>query len=472
MREAIANVVPIHGHIVFYNSLNGGTVQLTSPLVVNGKPVAINPVNLPSGLTLTGLGGTRVFEVRNGGSLSVSNCVIRDGSSSDGGAGILNDGGTVAMNDCTLRGNSAGGALGEGGAIRALNGANTTLNRCRLEGNSAVSGGGAISSIGALVCTDTSFHGNSSGDFGGALYCSSGSVNLNRCTFGGSSAVGDGGAIYDNRQSETIITHCTVSDNGAGSAAGIHTEGLLFLDCCTVADNTADLLAGGVHVSAGSMMIENTIVAGNTAPEHPDLCKAPGAAPITVIGSNLIGNNSTVAAEFPAGPLAGTPASPLLPLLAPLADFGGHTEVMIVLPGSPAIETGSTTYTEDQLMRSRPYGPLPDVGAVEARIPTEFDFVDLDNDGIDDRLEPAYGLVVGEDDSGVDTDQDGSPDAEELGNMTNPLDPSDFFRIVSIARAAGYTPADPRFAVAAATFPGLWYTFLSGESPAGPFQPY
>jgi hypothetical protein len=89
--------------------------------------------------------------------------------------------------------------------------------------------------------------------------------------------------------------------------------------------------------------------------------------------------------------------------------------------------------------------------------------VDTDNDGIDDRLEPAYGLVVGNDDSAVDSDGDGYTDAAELFSMTNPLDANDHLRILNIAPSTGFDPsANPRVNVTLSAFPGLTYVWESG----------
>ena len=97
-------------------------------------------------------------------------------------------------------------------------------------------------------------------------------------------------------------------------------------------------------------------------------------------------------------------------LLAPLGDYGGGTPTMPPLPGSSLIDAGimlATTPANDQRGMLRPAGPRPDIGAVET-----FDFLsanlaDSDHDGIPDLLEPAYGHMVGSDDSQADMDGDG-----------------------------------------------------------------
>ena len=57
------------------------------------------------------------------------------------------------------------------------------------------------------------------------------------------------------------------------------------------------------------------------------------------------------------------------PLLGPLADNGGPTQTMALLPGSPAIDAGVAVagVTTDQRGIARPQGTTPDIGAFESR---------------------------------------------------------------------------------------------------------
>jgi hypothetical protein len=57
------------------------------------------------------------------------------------------------------------------------------------------------------------------------------------------------------------------------------------------------------------------------------------------------------------------------PGLATLADYGGPTQTIALLPGSPAIDDGSATWVPatDQRGISRPQGPAPDIGAFESQ---------------------------------------------------------------------------------------------------------
>ena len=194
-----------------------------------------------------------------------------------------------------------------------------------------------------------------------------------------------------------------------------------------------------VEIDHGAFTTINSIIAGNSVPDFAGVIQEQ-------LGNNLIGGD---------------------PMLAPLADFGGPAPTMPPLPGSPAIDAAPVLAeipTADQRGSVRPIGPLPDIGAVEAFPFSTLPMMDTDADGIDDRLEPAYGLFVGTDDSGRDSDGDGSRDSEELANMTDPADPSSLLRILSFTPAPGFdSVSNPLFDVVFTSFPGLYYTLQCAD---------
>jgi predicted outer membrane repeat protein len=291
-----------------------------------------------------------------------------------------------------------------------------------------------------------------------------GSVTLTNCTLTDNTAAGIGGAI-NNEGSILTLTNSTLAGNTSLGSTDPAQGGAIFnfdvpltLIHCTFTGNTATGYGAAIRTLGGTLTIQNTIIAGNTSGSGPDI--GYGGGTFNIQGANLIGSNETVAAQFPAGPLVGTTAAPRNPRLAPLGDFGGPTQTMPPLPGSPAINAAvllGSTPASDQRGHARPSGLLPDLGAVEAFDFTTLAPVDADRDGIDDRLEPGYGLVVGNDDSAADSDGDGSRDRDEIASMTNPLDPTDYFRILSFTKAAGFTPANPVFDLTLSTVPGLRY---------------
>jgi hypothetical protein len=99
-------------------------------------------------------------------------------------------------------------------------------------------------------------------------------------------------------------------------------------------------------------VVVNTILAGN-APSN-------GSGPITDAGHNLSSDNSC--AFMNVGSLNNTD-----PMLGPLADNGGPTLTMALLPGSPAIDAGDDAAAPptDQRGAPRPFGAATDIGAYE-----------------------------------------------------------------------------------------------------------
>ncbi|MCF7734163.1 MAG: LamG domain-containing protein, partial [Akkermansiaceae bacterium] len=174
-------------------------------------------------------------------------------------------------------------------------------------------------------------------------------------------------------------------------------------------------------------------------PTGPDLNTTTfGGTNLPPTGVNLLGNLANSGLNAGDAVIVGNP------LLAPLDYYGRPTKTMPLLPGSPAIDGAllrDDTPAFDQRGDSRPSGPRPDIGAVEAFAFSMIPLIDTDNDGIDDRLEPAYGLVVGVDNRATDSDGDGSPDGQELFNMTDPTNPSDNFRILSFVPVPESLPA-------------------------------
>ena len=110
------------------------------------------------------------------------------------------------------------------------------------------------------------------------------------------------------------------------------------------------------------MTLGNTIVAGNTAATSgPDVFGTVASQ-----GHNLIGKTDG-STGWVGSDLTGTSATPLDPLLAPLGDYGGPTQTMALLPGSPAIGAGDGRRRHHH----RPAGAsrldftIPDIGAYQ-----------------------------------------------------------------------------------------------------------
>ena len=107
-------------------------------------------------------------------------------------------------------------------------------------------------------------------------------------------------------------------------------------------------------------------MAGNTAAAGPDV----SAAFRLLSGNNLIGETDG-SSGWVGSDLTGTIAAPLNPLLAPLGNYGGPTQTMALLPGSPAIDAGNNALipagiTTDQRGLPRIVNTIVDIGAFES----------------------------------------------------------------------------------------------------------
>ena len=140
-------------------TLNGTQLELSD---TTGAETITGPA---AGVTVSGGGLSRVFQVDKGVTASISGLTITGGKTTGSGGGLDNNGGTTTLTDCTVSGNSA------------------------------------INS-------------------GGGLYNDGGTTTLTDCTVSGNSAGYLGGGLFDNSNGTTTLTNCTVSGNSASYGGG------------------------------------------------------------------------------------------------------------------------------------------------------------------------------------------------------------------------------------------------------------
>ncbi len=257
----------------------------------------------------------------------------------------------------TLDATSVGGlTLDAGGtSFRVLSvpsGAGLTLQAMTLRGGAGILGGG-VQNAGTLTLERCTLTANRSGNRSGAIENRAGGVlTLDRCTIAGNSAANEAGALNNLSAAVATVRGCTIVENFAGTQVG----GIL---------------------NGGSLTLASAIVAGNYVGTLP--ADLRGSGTFTTQSGNLLGENLTLAAIFPAGlpnangDYVGTFAAPLDPRLAPLAPRGGPTETMPPLPGSPALDGALTAPTAGTDQRGFPRAiastvggsAIPDIGAVE-----------------------------------------------------------------------------------------------------------
>ena len=313
-------------------TLSGGELGLTD----TSEPITITAPT--AGLTISGNKTSRVFQVFKNATANLNGLTITAGNagSKGSGGGIYDYEGTVNLTNCTVTGNSAqyGGGILVYGA-----GSSATLSNSTVSNNTAYWGGGAYASYGgSLTLVNCTVSTNSSTDGGGVAAYHGSSITVTNCTVSGNSGSRYGAGITVVNNSHGTLTNVTVSGNTAATGGG---SGLYVLNSSTVTLN-------------------NTIVAGNT---NGDIFVYQAS---TVSGSNnLIGTGSSD------GLVNGTNGNIVgvsNPLLAPLGNYGGPTQTIALLPGSPAIDAGSNALavgTTDQ--RGKPYVGTVDIGAFESQ---------------------------------------------------------------------------------------------------------
>jgi predicted outer membrane repeat protein len=216
--------------------------------------------------------------------------------------------------------------------------------------------------------------GNVVNNLGGGIR-NDGTLELINSTIDGNqtsgASFGDGGGVYN--YGLLGIHQCTFSENTALSDGGaIGSSGELRIDQSTISANEASTNGGGIYLTgSGTLTILNSLVADNTSGgSGPDLNRT-GSASIEIEGPNLIGDNDSVSAEFPADGIlvGGGVFGPLDPVIAALGNNGGATPTMMLLPGSPAIDAGEisgATPQGDQRDLERVLIGGLDLGAYEA----------------------------------------------------------------------------------------------------------
>jgi len=211
---------------------------------------------------------------------------------------------------------------------------------------------------------------------------------------GGGGGAGLGGAIFLN-QSTLNIVNSTITGNsanggaggGAGPWAGAGNDGSGFggaifalnsttnVQSSTIANNGASSGGNQIYVlSMGSRAtsvayLANSIVGRSDMTGTADVIhKAIAGAKLPLIGG--VANLISVPGRFPKRAIAATGD----PMLGSLADNGGTTKTMKPLPGSRAIDAGSTRLrprfgglpATDQTASPRIQGSAPDIGSVES----------------------------------------------------------------------------------------------------------
>lgn len=397
-----------------------GDLDLNGDLVLGGAGAATT--------VIVGDGGDRVFDVdplAAGVAVTISEVTVTNGRAVPLGGGIRNSG-TLAITNSTISDNQTlATQMNEasiGGGIGTASGGMTTVSGCLVTDNVATGDGDAGPSLGGGI-----------GGLEGEIIVLSSTVSENLAlttsflgAAGGGIAVGAGALTL----SETSVTGNVAQAVQAAAGGGVFVDCFSFTPCAdgsvvgsTIDGNTATAFnaatGGGLYVAEASILLANITVTDNAAgtglfpgPLTPTLggglALASGAqatvanatfevgaalSGIDVDGASLVTFRNSIVADSCSGSgamagdahnleapgstcgFSGTDLIGVDPLLGPLADNGGPTATMALLPGSPAINGGNpaapgsggdTCEADDQRGVARPIGARCDIGAFES----------------------------------------------------------------------------------------------------------
>ena len=123
-------------------TLGGTQLELST---ANGSVTITGPA---AGVTVSGGGASRVFQIDGGVTASISGLTITGGNTTGSGGGLANFG-TTSLTDCTVSGNSAANYSYGGGLY---NGGTLTMTNCTVSGNST-----GNSTTGTAACPPGAF---------------------------------------------------------------------------------------------------------------------------------------------------------------------------------------------------------------------------------------------------------------------------------------------------------------------------
>jgi hypothetical protein len=402
LREAVANSNE-EDTITFDSSLSGGTITLNSGELLIDKSLNIEGLGAENltidagdaasvfnlndgdaetkidvsleGLTITGGDFTEQNSgTAQGGIINRENLALSDSNVTDNDTGIYNLDASIIINNSHIDDNTSGSGLWNDGSKITIN--NSTINNNY----------GPDAGISAIDSELNIFNSSVSGNFGqfsgGILNTESSpedssitkienSVISNNET----SVLGSAGGIS---ASNLSINNSTISNNfgepanpfdpkGRSSIAGGIVSDTANISNSTISGNKG--VGYGISVSNGT--ITNSIVAGNVSDDGKNTNDLKGE--FTSGGNNLIGDRGNLEsfADGVNGDIVGTTDNPIDPNLGELQDNGGATQTQELLPGSPAIDTGSNPdgLATDQRGEgfARTAGNGTDIGAFEVQ---------------------------------------------------------------------------------------------------------
>lgn len=360
---------------------------------------------------------SRLFEVHTGRTLTLKNLSLREGYHYAEGGIIFAANATINMENIVLK-DSETNYASKGGAI-SMYGGKLTINYGNIWSNKATYGGAIYNKAGTVELYNTNAIGNEAYSDGAVIYNDGGSFKIEGGSYTQNKAGHYGGVIvapetsaapdsfmsisnatFSNNQayvggvlhlpsssySAVVMIKGSTFNNNTASYGGVFANNvkweLIEVANSTIANNYAAFAGGAAAIWNGALQLDNVTVASNQSSNGANLFtdvngKVYMQNSIVANGtgsSNCAGNVplASTSLQFPGSSCgAGIPVAN--PKLTALGNYGGTTQTMLLLSGSPAINAGNnkvcaaaTIANKDQRGLSRQtYGANCDLGATE-----------------------------------------------------------------------------------------------------------
>ena len=361
----------------------------------------------------------------------ISNGVVGTGPNPGVGGGILNFGGTVTLTGSTVVDNFAvfadcyqGNVLrgcGGGGGIYNTSGGVVTLTNSKLLSNIAMDGGGLLNHSGSATLSNSTVADNQVYASGSGIENSGmGTLDVVGSTISGNLAYGQNFpyTVLDNTapvpsgecdpddptDPDCVIIYLASTPSLTNGGAGLRNRGGAVLKNTTIADNSVTNLngepvgGGGILVN-GQLFLSNVTLSGNKATcvvfgtnhcegggifsafafiqiKNSILANQPDGGNCSINGGDFVSENNNLSDDATCAFSGAGDLNSVLAGFDPagLADNGGPTKTVALLPTSPAVDAipaADCTDLDDEIVAAdqrgvlRPQGSGCDIGAYE-----------------------------------------------------------------------------------------------------------
>jgi len=255
---------------------NGITVQALSTnaadTLVNGMGTYLCFRLSHTNAMLSGFTISNGYDTSLGGGIwfqkgTITNCVIKNCTSSLGGGAYMYSGSTLTH--CEIIYNLSTNTSGSGGGGVYLSESNCTVASCRIAFNLAYDGGGVQVESGGTV-TDCDIHDNIATNYGGGLAVRGGNnLIVRNCTVSNNMARAQrgGGVSLNGSAGSTVLANSIICNNSAGRGGGVYVTGSYGeMRNCLLCHNVSPFGSyegGGLYINNG--YVENCTIVSNYA---------------------------------------------------------------------------------------------------------------------------------------------------------------------------------------------------------------